>query len=125
DDHTLLRQGLKELLTHDHRIEVCGEANDGDEAVVQALSLRPDIILMDVNMPKLSGYEASKSILTAWPDARIIVLTNQDDGQILKKFLDLGVKGFMLKDVNIQFLLEGIHRVMRGEPLALSEDLSE
>lgn len=125
DDHTILRQGLKQLLEDHDGILICGEAGNGEEAILQALSLKPDIILMDINLPKVNGYEASRAILTAWPTARIIVLTNQDDGHVLKRFLDLGVKGFLLKDVQVDELVDGIKRVMGGETLELSADLSE
>lgn len=125
DDHTILRQGLKQLLETDNRIEVCGEADNGEDAVLKALTLKPDIILMDVNLPKVNGYAASQSILTAWPTARIIVLTNQDDGNVLRKFLDLEIKGYFLKDIEIDCLIDYILRVMAGETLDLSEDLSE
>ncbi len=125
DDHTILRQGLKQLLATDSQIEICGEADNGEDAIMQALALKPDVILMDINLPKVNGYEASRAIMTAWPAARIIVLTNQDDTLVLKKFLDLGVKGFLLKDVQIEELISSIHRVIAGETLDLSADLSE
>jgi two-component system, NarL family, response regulator DegU len=125
DDHTILRQGLKQLLETDNNICICGEADNGEDAIFKALSLKPDVILMDINLPRVNGYEASRAILTAWPSARIIVLTNQDDTQVLKKFLDLGIKGFLLKDIQIELLIDGIQRVVAGEVIELSTELSE
>jgi DNA-binding NarL/FixJ family response regulator len=125
DDHTILRQGLKQLLETDSQLHICGEAENGEEALAKAFSLKPDIILMDINLPKINGYEASRAILSAWPQARILVLTNQDDAHVLKKFLDLGVKGFLLKDVQLELLLDTIHRIVAGETVELSSDLSE
>jgi NarL family two-component system response regulator LiaR len=80
---------------------------------------------MDINLPKVNGYEASRAILTTWPAARILVLTNQDDAHVLKKFLDLGVKGFLLKDVQLEYLTECIHRIMAGDTIELSNELAE
>ncbi len=125
DNHPILRQGLKQLLAIDKRIQVVGEAENGEEAIVKALSIKPDVILMDINMPKVNGYEASQAILTAWPDARILVLTNQDDTPVVRKFMDLKIMGFLLKDVEVEKLIEAIHRVMSGERLSLSEELTQ
>jgi DNA-binding NarL/FixJ family response regulator len=125
DDHTILRQGLKQLLESDGSIQICGEADNGEEAIFKALSLKPDVILMDINLPKVNGYEASRAILTAWPGAKILVLTNQDDAQVLRKFMDLGIKGFMLKDIQAEILIDAIHRIMDGETIELSTELSE
>ncbi|MBX2861120.1 MAG: response regulator transcription factor [Vampirovibrio sp.] len=124
DDHTILRQGLKQLLdATDAHVTVTGEAGDGQEAISLAFSLRPDVILMDINLPKVNGYEATKAILTGWPEARVVVLTNQDDPHVIKKFLDLGVKGFCLKDIPIGQMLDVIDGVMAGKTMPLSDEL--
>ncbi len=125
DDHTILRQGLKQLLSIDGNICVAGEAENGEEAIVKALSIKPDVILMDVNMPKVNGYEASRAILTAWPDACILVLTNQDDTHVVKKFMELKIRGFLLKDVEVDVLIDSIYRAKAGEKIELGEDLSD
>jgi two-component system response regulator DegU len=125
DDHTILRQGMKQLLEMDERISICGEALNGEEAILQALTMKPDVILMDINMPKVNGYMASRSILMAWPEAKILVLTNQDEPDILKKFLELGVKGYFLKDVDIDVLIQGILDVVAGQTVELSQELQE
>ncbi len=125
DDHTIVRQGLRQLLETDERIHVCGEADNGEDAIMQALSLKPDVILMDINLPKVNGYEASRAILAAWPAARILVLTNQDDTMVLKRFMDLQIKGFFLKDVQIENLIEAVLQVMAGETIELAPELAE
>jgi len=125
DDHTLLRQGMRQLLEQYPHLHVVDEASDGEEAVLKALTLKPDIILMDITMPKLSGYEASKAIFTVWPQAKILILTNQDDKLILKKLLELPIMGYCLKDVDTAELvaqLEGIHA---GDKQPLSAELAE
>lgn len=124
DDHPILRQGMRQLLETHGGIEVCGESGDGEDAVVQALAHKPDIILMDINLPKVSGYESSRAIMTAWPDARIMILSNQDDPHVMKKCLDLPVKGFLLKDIQIEVLVDAIRKVRGGESIALSEELA-
>ncbi len=125
DDHTILRQGMKQLLEMDQRISICGEALNGEEAILQALTMKPDVILMDINMPKVNGFMASRSILMAWPEAKILVLTNQDEPDILKKFLELGVKGYFLKDVDIDVLIQGILDVVAGQTVELSQELQD
>lgn len=125
DDHTILRQGMKQLLELGDGLNICGEAENGEEAIFKALSLKPDVILMDVNLPKVNGYAASQAILTAWPAARIIVLTNQDDADVLKKFLDLGVKGYFLKDIQAEDLIDILQRVVQDLPVDLPPDLAE
>jgi two-component system response regulator DegU len=124
DDHAILRQGMKQLLETDEGFTVCGEAGNGEEAILQALSIKPDIILMDINLPKVSGYESSRAILTAWPEAKVVILSNQDDPHVMKKCLDLPVKGFLLKDIRIEDLVDILHRVQLGESIELSEELT-
>lgn len=125
DDHSIVRQGLKQLLELDGSLKVIGEAENGEEAIAKAFALKPDIILLDVNLPKINGYEAAKAILTAWGDAKIIILTNQDDTDVIKKFLDLAIKGFLLKDVELDKLIAAITTVYHGGKVALTADLEE
>lgn len=124
DDHPILRQGMRQLLEMHGGILVCGESGDGEDAVVQALAHKPDVVLMDINLPKVSGYESSRAIMTAWPEAKIIILSNQDDPHVMKKCLDLPVKGFLLKDIQIEALVDAIRKVRSGESLMLSEELA-
>jgi DNA-binding NarL/FixJ family response regulator len=124
DDHPILRQGMRQLLETYGGLEIVGEAGDGEEAIVQALAHKPDIILMDINLPKVSGYESSRAILTAWPTASILILSNQDDPRVMKKCLDLPVKGFLLKDIQIDDLVDAIRKVHAGQPLTLAPELA-
>lgn len=124
DDHPILRQGMRQLLELYGGLEVCGEAGNGEEAIMQALSQKPDIILMDINLPKVSGYESSRAILTAWPQAQILILSNQDDPHVMKKCLDLPVKGFLLKDIQIDDLVDAIRKVQAGQSIPLADELA-
>lgn len=125
DDHQILRQGLRQLLETRPEIDIVGEAANGEEAVLLALSQKPDVLLMDVNMPKLNGVEASKAILTAWPQANILMLTNQDDPQVVKKAMHLDIRGFLLKDVPLDTLVKAIYKAKAGQQIPLETELAE
>lgn len=115
DDHALIREGLIKVLSLEPRITVVGEASDGEEAVARARELNPDIILMDLNMPKLSGTEATKMIRQELPKVKIITLTVHDDDQRIFDVLKAGVSGYILKDVDPNSLLKTILAVHAGE----------
>ena len=123
DDHSLLRQGLRQLLETRPELQVVAEAENGEQAVVQALSHKPDVILMDINMPVVNGFEASKSILNLWPQARILILTNQDDPNVVKRFMELPIAGFLLKDIALPQLVWSIHKAFAGQQVPLADDL--
>ncbi len=125
DDHQLLREGLAQLLGTRPDITVAAQASNGEEAVVMALSHKPDVILMDVNMPKVNGYEATKAILTTWPDANILVLTNQDEPEVVKQFTALNIRGFLLKDVALDVLVSAIYKAKVGQQVPLADELSQ
>ncbi len=125
DDHTIVRQGLKQLLEMEADISVVAESCNGEEAVMHAMMQKPDVILMDINLPKLSGYEATRAILTAWPLAKLIMLTNQDDGTVIQQCMAIGAKGFLLKDVETEVLISGIRDVHAGRDLLLSPELAD
>ncbi len=125
DDHPLLREGLAQLLGTRPDITIAAQASNGEEAVVMALSHKPDVILMDVNMPKVNGFEATKAILTTWPDANILVLTNQDEPTVVKQFTALTIRGFLLKDVGLDALVSAIYKAKVGQQVPLAEELSD
>ena len=115
EDQTLMRQGLKTILELESSFEVAGEAEDGKAAVKLALQLRPDIILMDVQMPQLNGVEATAAICQAWPEAKIIILTTFDRDDYVFAGVRAGAVGYLLKDLPARKLVETIRAVQAGE----------
>jgi DNA-binding NarL/FixJ family response regulator len=115
EDQTLMRQGLKTILELESGFEVTGEAEDGKAAVKLALQLRPDIILMDVQMPQLNGVEATAAICRSWPEARVIILTTFDRDDYVFQGVRAGAVGYLLKDLPAPKLIETIRRVHDGE----------
>jgi len=115
DDHTLVRAGLCALISTEPGMEVVGEAADGVEAVLKARSLRPDIILLDLVMPRQGGIEAIAEIKAEDPEARILVLTSFADDDKVFPAIKVGALGYLLKDSSPQQLLQAIRDVHRGE----------
>ena len=115
EDQTLMREGLRTVLDLEPGLHVIGEAIDGAESITNALHLRPDIILMDIKMPKLTGVEATAAITTQQPDARIIILTTFDHDDYVFEALEAGAMGYLLKDVPATELIGIIKRVYAGE----------
>jgi two-component system, NarL family, response regulator NreC len=114
DDHTLFREGIKAILRGDPCVEVVGEASDGRLAVECALELRPDIVLMDVSMPGMVGYEAIRRILKTDDKIKILVLTMYEEEEIIGLCLNAGASGYILKDAPAAQLVEAIHTVDKG-----------
>ena len=115
EDQTLMRQGLKTLLETESYFRVVGEAEDGKVAVKLALQSRPDIILMDVQMPQMNGVEATAAICRAWPAAKVIILTTFDRDDYVFQGVRAGAVGYLLKDLPAEKLVETIRRVHGGE----------
>ena len=115
EDQTLMRQGLKTILDLEPGLAVAGEAADGEAGVRQALALRPDVVLMDVQMPGLNGVEATAALCAAWPEARIIILTTFDRDDYVFQAVRSGALGYLLKDTPAEQLIETIRRVHAGE----------
>ena len=115
EDQTLMRQGLKTILNLEPGLQVVGEATDGEAGIRQALDLRPDVILMDVQMPGMSGIEAIAAICAVWPDAKIIILTTFGRDDYVFQGVRAGAMGFLLKDAPADHLVQTIHRVHGGE----------
>ncbi len=115
EDQTLMRQGLKTILDLEPGLHVVGEASDGEAGVPAALELRPDVILMDVQLPKLNGVEATAAICAAWSQARVIILTTFDRDDYVFRGVRAGAVGYLLKDAPATHLIDTIRRVHAGE----------
>lgn len=113
DDHTLFREGLRRVLELDERIAIAGEASSGHAAVAAALQHRPDVILMDLNIPEPNGIEASRLILKELPQVRILALTVEEGEQAMEA-LRAGVAAYLLKDIESQDLIRAIIDVYHG-----------
>jgi two-component system, NarL family, response regulator NreC len=114
DDHTLFREGIKAILKDELSIEIVGEADNGRQAVARALQLHPDIVLMDIAMPDLSGFEATHRILQANPKTRVLILTMYEEEEVITRCLDAGASGYVLKDAPRAHLIHAIDVVNRG-----------
>ena len=115
EDQTLVRHGLRTILELEPGMAVVGEAADGEEAVQRVLELRPDIVLMDIQMPRRSGVEATALITAACPETRVIVLTTFDYEEYVFDAVKAGAMGYLLKDVPVPELMDTIRRVHAGE----------
>jgi DNA-binding NarL/FixJ family response regulator len=115
DDHTIVRQGLKLILSAHEDLEVVGEAANGREAVELADKLRPDLVLMDVQMPELNGIEAAKKMVAAHPRVRILVLSMHKEAVYVREILKAGARGYILKDAIDTELLNAIRSVAKGD----------
>ncbi len=113
DDHTLVRTGIKRLLEDSKQVEIIGEASCGEDSLDLAHKLKPDVILMDVNMPGIGGVEACRRILIRNPSQKIIVLTIYTEKIFPKRMLEIGAKGYLTKECGIAEMIEAI-RVVKG-----------
>jgi two-component system, NarL family, response regulator NreC len=129
DDHTLVRDGIRALLATADDIDVVAEAADGQEAIEQARTARPDVILLDIAMPGLGGLEAVPVLRREVPGARILILTQYEQPEYVRRFLQLGVGGYVLKKAAGAELLSAIRAVHRGgmvvDPAVASDVLRE
>ena len=115
DDHALFREGVKTILNSQTDIEVVGEAADGKEGVEQAIRFYPDVVLMDISMPVLKGFDAARRIKKARPDIKVLMLTVYDDEDTVARCLDAGAAGYVLKDSPPLQLVYAIQAVYRGQ----------
>jgi DNA-binding NarL/FixJ family response regulator len=117
DDDDLMRAGLRAVLSSDEQVEVVGEAGNGRAAVEQVRTLRPDVVLMDVRMPDLDGIAATREVLAASPDVRVVILTTFEQDDYIFGALNAGASGFLLKRTGPEELLAAIHTVAAGDSL--------
>lgn len=120
DDHVLFRKGLASLLDSQPNIKVIGEASNGLEAIEYAKILHPDLIMMDVNMPKCDGLQATRVIKQILPQTKIVMLTASDDDEYLFEAIKIGAQGYLLKDLELYQLLDLLDSISKGEAILSS-----
>jgi DNA-binding NarL/FixJ family response regulator len=123
EDHPLFRQGLRHVLETEPDLSVVGEVGNGEEAIAMAASLHPEVILMDINLPKLNGLQATREITAAQDDARVIVLTAYHDDEQLFHALKAGAAAYYPKDVDVKILTAAI-RAVRGGHYVIGEEVA-
>ena len=116
DDHELVRRGLRATLEERPGWEVVGEAGDGEEAIRLSLKLRPDLLVLDVNMPKQNGLEVARALQERAPKIRVLVLTVHDSAQIVREIMQAGAKGYLLKSEAGKDLPTAVETVMQDQP---------
>jgi DNA-binding NarL/FixJ family response regulator len=114
DDHKLFRNGLKFILSEMENIEVIADVSNGKELLEFLQIVKPDIVLLDINMPEMNGIEATKKALELYPELKILILTMYGDEQYYNTMIDLGVKGFVLKDTDNTELKNAIHSIVNN-----------
>src|SRR5881409_633465 len=117
DDHALFRRGLNMVLESEEGIDVVAEAEDGEDAVAKAEELAPDVVLMDVRMPRLGGIEAARAVRDSLPSAKILMLTVSDEEEDLYEAIKAGANGYLLKEISIEEVADAIRAVVQGQSL--------
>jgi DNA-binding NarL/FixJ family response regulator len=117
DDDDLMRAGLRAVLSSDETIEVVEEATDGSQALRRGRRTRPDVVLMDIRMPELDGIAATRELLAAVPEAKVVILTTFEEDEYIHGGLQAGASGFLLKRTSPEKLIEAVHAVASGEAL--------
>ena len=117
DDHNLVRQGIRTLLSLSKEFEIVGEASDGEQALALIEAARPHVALLDVRMPKLTGLDVLRAVRTRCPEVGVILLTTFDEDAVVLEAVGLGVQGFLLKDVSLEQLEDAVRTVAAGGSL--------
>jgi NarL family two-component system response regulator LiaR len=121
DDHTMVRNGLRTFLTIYDDLELVGEAADGREALAVYTRVDPDVVLMDLKMPRMDGVEATRALLERDPDACIVALTSFKEEGLITEAMDAGARGYLLKDIDAEELAEAVRTAHAGNPALASE----
>lgn len=114
DDHQLFREGIKHILEFEGDFEVVAEGSDGSEVLSIVETYRPDLVLMDINMPDINGVEATKQLIEAYPDTKVVVLSIHDDENYVMRALQTGATGYLLKEMDADMLIEAVRIVAEG-----------
>ncbi len=114
DDHTILREGLRALLSYYEDVQVVGEAQNGAEAVAMVAELHPDVVMMDIAMPGINGIEATRQIRQEWPDTKVLVLSQHEDWLYVLPVLEAGASGYLLKQVLSTEVISALRTVAEG-----------
>lgn len=125
DDHTLFRSGLKALLGRQPDFEIVGEASDGLEGVKLAEQLKPDLVLLDLDMPVMSGTEALAQMLASNRELPVVMLTVSEDAEDLKEAFVLGARGYLVKNIDAEYLVNSVRQVVAGESVMSPEMTSK
>jgi len=115
DDHTLFVEGIKALLRNETSLEIVGEARDGRQAVELVKQLKPDLLLMDISMPDMTGFDATQRVHEFNPSLKVLVLTMHDDEELVARCLEAGAAGYIMKDAPASQLLYAIEAVQKGD----------
>ncbi len=114
EDHIVVRESFRTMLGLETDLKVVGEAKDGRTAIASALKLHPDVVLMDIAMPLLNGLEATRQLIDAWPAARVLMLSAHSDDAYVQKAMEVGARGFLLKQSSSHIVCDAIREVHKG-----------
>lgn len=115
DDHALIREGIKKLLELEEGIEIVAVAQDGVDALEKVAIYKPDVMLLDINMPNMNGIECLRQVKAKHAKTKVIMLTIHEDSEYLIKTINIGAEGYVLKDADVSSLVKAIHKVVEGD----------